>query len=103
MSFDIICIVRDITCPGRLNDFQSERLTGLCLSTAKCFPLWTSVRAGVALPTPRTQAARGTVLQQCARNALPAQSDFLRRPALAELLRRPPPTSSTRAPAVTPN
>src|SRR5690242_1311651 len=35
----------------------------------------------VPLPTPRTQVVRGTVLQQCARNALQSRSDLLSRPA----------------------
>jgi hypothetical protein len=61
-----------------------------------------SVGEGVPLPR-RIQAVHGTVPQKCARNALPAPSDILSRPALRELRCHPLPTSSTRAPEVTPN
>jgi DNA-binding response OmpR family regulator len=41
--------------------------------------------------------------RQCARNTLPARSGFLYRPAIEGLRCHPLPTSSTRAPEVTPN
>jgi hypothetical protein len=62
-----------------------------------------SVGEGVPLPTPRIQVVHGTVPQKCARTALPAPSGILSRPALRELRCHPLPTSSTRAPEVTPN
>src|SRR6202161_1925463 len=62
-----------------------------------------SVGEGVPLPRPRIQVVHGTVPQKCARNALPAPSGILSRPALRELRCHPLPTSSTRAPEVTPN
>ena len=58
---------------------------------------------GVPLPRPRIQVVHGTVPQKCARNRLPAQSGILCRPALGELSCRRLPTSSMRAPEVTPN
>src|SRR5216684_3196745 len=67
------------------------------------FVRWTSVGEGVPLPRPRIQVVHGTVPQKCARNTLPARSGILCRPALGELRCRPLPTSSTRAPEVTPN
>ena len=57
----------------------------------------------IFFPRLRILRVRGTVPPQCARNALPAPSDIPFHPAHGELLRRPQPTSSTRAPAVTPN
>src|SRR5207244_12652408 len=62
-----------------------------------------SVGEGVPFPRPRIQVVHGTVPQKCARNTLPARSGILCRPALGELRCRPLPTSSTRAPEVTPN
>src|SRR5204863_9528769 len=62
-----------------------------------------SVGEGVPLPRPRIQVVHGTVPQKCARNRLPARSGILCRPALGELRCHPLPTSSTRAPEVTPN
>jgi hypothetical protein len=61
------------------------------------------VGQGVPLPRPRIQVVHGTVPQKCARNALPAPSGIPSRPALGELRCHPLPTSSTRAPEVTPN
>ena len=52
---------------------------------------------------PRIQLVHGTVPQKCAGNALPARSGLLYRPAIEALRCRPLPTSSTRAPEVTPN
>ncbi len=66
-------------------------------------PAQISVGEGVPLPTPRIQVVHGTVPQKCARNTLPARSGILYRPALGELRCRPLPTSSARAPEVTPN
>src|ERR1700685_2290707 len=62
-----------------------------------------SLGEGVPLPRPGIQVVHGTVPRQCARNALPARSGILCRPALEELRCHPLPTSSTRAPEVTPN
>src|ERR1700722_18192349 len=62
-----------------------------------------SVGEGGPLPRPRIQVVHGTVPQKCARNALPAPSGILSRPALGELHCHPLPTSSARAPEVTPN
>src|ERR1700676_2163890 len=62
-----------------------------------------SVGAGDPLPRPRTQVVHGTVPQKCARNTLPARSGILYRPASEGLRCHPLPTSSTRAPEVTPN
>ena len=62
-----------------------------------------SVSAGVPLPRPRIQVVHGTVLQKCARNTLPARSGILYRPAIEGRRCHPLPTSSTRAPEVTPN
>jgi hypothetical protein len=67
------------------------------------FVRWISVGEGVPLPRPRIQVVHGTVPQKYACNTLPARSGILRRPALGKLCCRPPPTSSTRAPEVTPN
>ncbi len=67
------------------------------------FVRWISVGEGVSLPRPRIQVVHGTVPQQCARNPLPARSGFLCRPAIEGLRCHPLPTSSTRAPEVTPN
>ena len=67
------------------------------------FIRWISVGEGVCLPRPRTQVVHGTVPQQCARNSLPARSGILYRPAIEGLRCHPLPTSSARAPEVTPN
>src|SRR5580704_7018945 len=64
---------------------------------------WISVGDGVPLPRPRIQVVHGTVPRKYARNALPARSGILYRPAIAGLRGHPLPTSSTRAPEVTPN
>src|SRR4029077_15976260 len=57
----------------------------------------------VPWPRPRIQVVHGTVLRKCARNTLPARSGILYRPAIEGLRCHPLPTSSTRAPEVTPN
>src|SRR5437764_6637214 len=62
-----------------------------------------SVGEGVSLPRPRIQVVHGTVPQKYGRNTLPARSGLLCRPALEGLRCHPLPTSSTRAPEVTPN
>src|SRR5271169_5139057 len=62
-----------------------------------------SVGEEVPLPRPRIQVVHGTVPQKCARNTHPAPSGILYRPAIGELRCHPLPTSSTRAPEVTPN
>src|SRR5271169_7032836 len=62
-----------------------------------------SVGEGVPLPRPRIRVVHGTVPQKCARNTLPARSGILCRPAIEGLHCHPLPTSSTRAPVVTPN
>ena len=67
------------------------------------FVRWISVGEGVPLPRPRIQVVHGTVPQKCARNTLPARSGILYRPAIEGLRCHPLPTSSTRAPEVTPN
>jgi hypothetical protein len=68
------------------------------------FVRWiSSVGEGVPLPRPRIRVVHGTVPQKCACNTLPARSGILYRAALEELRCRPLPTSSTRAPEVTPN
>src|SRR5580765_521734 len=67
------------------------------------FVRWISVGEGVPLPRPRIQVVHGTVPQKCARNTLPARSGILYRPAIEGLRCHPQPTSSTRAPEVTPN
>jgi hypothetical protein len=64
---------------------------------------WISVGEGVSLPRPRIQPVHGTVPQKCVRNTLPARSSVLYRPAIEGLRCHPLPTSSTRAPEVTPN
>jgi hypothetical protein len=64
---------------------------------------WISVGEGFPLPRPRIHVVHGTVPQKCARNTHPARSGILYRQALGELRCRPLPTSSTRAPEVTPN
>jgi len=61
------------------------------------------VGEGVSLPRPRIQVVHGTVPQKCVRNTLPARSSVLYRPAIEGLRCHPLPTSSTRAPEVTPN
>src|SRR5579864_6207991 len=67
------------------------------------FLRWICVGEGVPLPRPRIQVVHGTVPQKCAGNTLLARSGILSRPALGELRCRPLPTSSARAPEVTPN
>src|ERR1700730_5242153 len=62
-----------------------------------------SVGEEVPLPRPRIQLVHGTVPQKCARNTLPARSGILYRPAIEGLRCHPLPTSSMRAPEVTPN
>src|SRR3954469_11320973 len=62
-----------------------------------------NVGEGVPLPRPRIQVVHETVPQKCARNTLPARSGILYRPALEGLRFHRLPTSSTRAPEVTPN
>jgi hypothetical protein len=62
-----------------------------------------SVGEGVPLPRPGIQVVHGTVPQKCVRNTLPARSSVLYRPAIEGLRCHPLPTSSTRAPGVTPN
>ena len=58
---------------------------------------------GVSLPRPGIQVVHGTVPQECARNTLPARSGVLYPPAIEGLRCHPLPTSSTRAPEVTPS
>jgi hypothetical protein len=67
------------------------------------FVRWISVGEGVPFPRLRIRAVHGTVPRQCACSTLPTRSGILDRPALGELRCRPLPTSSTRAPEVTPN
>ena len=67
------------------------------------FVRWISFGEGVPLPRPGIQVVHGTVPQKCARNTLPARSGVLYRPAIEGLRCHPLPTSSTRAPEVTPN
>src|SRR6267154_736818 len=62
-----------------------------------------SVGEEVPLPRPRLRLVHGTVPQKCARNTLPVRSGILYRPAIEGLRCHPLPTSSTRAPEVTPN
>src|SRR5258707_314743 len=61
-----------------------------------------SVGEGVPLPRPRIQGVHGTVPPKCARNEHPIRSGVLYRPAIEGLRCPPLPTSSTRAPEVTP-
>ena len=67
------------------------------------FVRWISVGEGVSLPRPRIQVVHGTVPQKCARKTLSARSSVLYRPAIGGLRCHPLPTSSTRAPEVTPS
>src|SRR5882724_7894153 len=67
------------------------------------FVRWISVGEEVPLPKPRLQPVHGTVPQECARKTLPARSDLLSRLAIEGPRCHPLPTSSTRAPEVTPN
>src|SRR5580692_7114605 len=73
----------------------------VCGRTSRVVPA--SVGEEVSLPRPRIQVVHGTVPQKCARNTLPAPSSILYRPAIEGLRCHPLPTSSTRAPEVTPN
>src|SRR5579862_5023624 len=67
------------------------------------FVRWINVGEGVLLPRPRIQVVHGTVPQKCTGNILPARSGILCRPAIEGLRCHRLPTSSTRAPEVTPN
>src|SRR5439155_21304244 len=67
------------------------------------FISWLSLCERLSFPMPRIPVVHGTVPQRCARNALPARSGILYRPAIEGLRCHPLPTSSTRAPEVTPN
>ena len=59
--------------------------------------------AELSLPRPRIQLVHGTVPRQCAGSAPPARPGIPCRPAIAGLHCHPLPTSSMRAPEVTPN
>jgi hypothetical protein len=74
-----------------------------CLIARCFFVRWVSVGEEVPLPRPRIQVVHGTVPQQCARKTRPARSGLPYRPAIEGLRCHPLPTSSTRAPEVTPN
>jgi hypothetical protein len=87
---------------SRLRAIYGRRPFTTCAISSLCFR-WISVGEGVPSPPPRIQVVHGTVPQKCARNALPARSGIPCRPALGQLLCRPLPTSSARAPEVTPN
>src|SRR5579872_4660819 len=67
------------------------------------FVEWTSVGEEVPFQMPPIQMVHGTARQECACNSLPARSGIPYRPVVGERHYRPLPTSSTRAPAVTPN
>jgi hypothetical protein len=84
------------------NRYYGRRSFTTC-AVSSLFVRWISVGEGVSLPRPRILVVHGTVPQKCARNTLPARSGILCRPALGELRCRPLPTSSARAPEVTPN
>jgi hypothetical protein len=62
-----------------------------------------SVGEGVFLPRPRIPVVHGKAPQECADRTLPARSGILYRPAIEGPRCPPPPTSSKRAPEVTPN
>ena len=85
---------------GQKNWEQTERSPVVASLT---FVRWISLGEEFPLPRTRIQVVHGTVPQKCARNTLPAQSGLVYLPALEGLRCLPLPTSSTRAPEVTPN
>src|SRR5580698_10138086 len=100
-----LCVYEDSThlvaCQKQIALYYGRRTFTTCAVSSLLRQV--SVGEGVPLPRPRIQVVHGTVPQKCARNALPAPSGILSRPALRELRCHPLPTSSTRAPEVTPN